>query len=97
MFNQFNLPDKVFSPMDVLSYHIPGYLRFSAPKFHTNVLVPIPYTFMTQPHPMRYMYVHFSFLATLRSIKVAIFGSFWKQNIAKNGKNVTQVLYRWTA
>ena len=31
------------------------------------------------------------FLATLRSIKIAIFGNFWKQNVAKNDKNVTQV------
>ena len=36
-------------------------------------------------------YVHLPFLATLRSIKIAIFGNFLKQNVAKNGKNVTQV------
>ena len=31
------------------------------------------------------------FLATLRSIKIAVFGNFLNQNVAKNGKNVTQV------
>ena len=41
------------------------------------------------------------FLATLRSIKIAIFGNFWRafllsemQNITRNGKKVTEVLYR---
>ena len=48
-------------------------------------------------------YVHLPFLATLRSIKIAIFGNFWRallltkmQNIARNGKKVTEVLYRVT-
>ena len=36
-------------------------------------------------------YVHLPFLATLRSIKIAIFGNFWQQNVTKYGKNVTQV------
>ena len=46
-------------------------------------------------------YVHLPDLATLRSIKIAIFGNFWRallltemQNIARNGKKMTQVLYR---
>ena len=48
-------------------------------------------------------YVHFPFLATLRSKWqfLAIFGNFWwafllteMQNIARNGKKVTEVLYR---
>jgi len=39
-------------------------------------------------------YVHLPILATLRSIKIAIFGKFLKQNVAKNGKNVTQFVYR---
>ena len=41
-------------------------------------------------------YVHLSFLATLRSIKIAICGNFWTalllmkmQNIARNGEKVT--------
>ena len=41
-------------------------------------------------------YVRLPFLATLRSIKIAIFGNFWTalllmkmQNIARNGKKVT--------
>ena len=32
------------------------------------------------------------FLATLKSIKIAIFGNLWKQNVAKNGKTVTMSL-----
>ena len=45
-------------------------------------------------------YVHLPVLITLRSIKIAIFGNFWRalsltemQNIARNGKKVTEVLY----
>jgi len=32
----------------------------------------------------------FPFLATFRSIKIVIFGNIWDQNLAKNGKKVTQ-------
>ena len=43
-------------------------------------------------------YVHLPFLATLRSIKIAIFGEHLllteMQNITRNGKKVTEVLYR---
>lgn len=48
-----------------------------------------------------YLVFLFATLATLRSVKIIPFGNFWcallltgMQNIAGNGKTVTQVLYR---